>query len=402
MTSSETPFLGLAPFLRMSLTGGDLRQVTLDLLSKAQQEDENANLWMNLSTAFFSLGQREMGLTIQNQAFLMKRMYYIPAAKQPAKFRLLMLMAAGDLAENAPLDCLLENSNVDLIFYYASVDAPLPADLPAHDAIFIAISDTVDSRPILMTLVPLLADWHKPVINAPQHVPNTERSAASELLQNVPGLLMPRTQQVTRDDLEKIIRGEVLLQDIFTGCIFPIILRPVGSQAGRDLVRINNAQEISDYLADVNDLAFFLSRFIDYSSEDGLFRKFRVVLIAGQPFASHMAISSNWMIHYLNAGMYDDAAKRVEEAAFMTHFDAFISKHKIALDAVYKQSKLDYICIDCAETREGELLIFEIDHAMVVHAMDPEDTFPYKKAHMLTVKNAFEHFLLSLPGASKF
>ncbi|OIR12359.1 hypothetical protein GALL_60580 [mine drainage metagenome] len=342
-----------------------------------------------------------MGFSIQNQALLMKRMYFIPAAKQPAKFRLLMLMAVGDLAENAPLDCLLENSNVDLIFYYASVDEPLPADLPAHDAIFVAISDTVDSRPVLMVLEPLLAHWHKPVINAPQNIPNTERSTASALLQNVPGLLMPLTQQVARDTLEKIIRGEVLLQDVCAGCVFPIILRPVGSQAGRDLVRINSAQEISQYLAGVNDAAFFLSRFIDYSSADGLFRKFRVALIAGQPFASHMAISSNWMIHYLNAGMYEDAAKRAEEAAFMANFDAFVSRHRFALDAVYKQSKLDYICIDCAETQDGELLIFEIDHAMVVHAMDPEDTFPYKKAYMLKVKNAFEDFLLSLPGASK-
>ena len=54
------------------------------------------------------------------------------------------------------------------------------------------------------------------------------------------------------------------------------------------------------------------------------------------------------------------------------------------------------MCIDCAETHDGELLIFEIDHAMVVHAMDPEDLFPYKQAHMLKVKNAFTDFLYGL------
>jgi len=66
------------------------------------------------------------------------------------------------------------------------------------------------------------------------------------------------------------------------------------------------------------------------------------------------------------------------------------------LAAIYQRSKLDYICIDCAETRNGELLIFEIDHAMVVHAMDPEDIFPYKQVHMRKVRQAFEDFLFSL------
>lgn len=393
---SETPFLGLAPFLRMSITGQDLRVVTQDLLYKAQQDLENANLWMNLSTAFFSLGQRDMGLMIQNQALLMARTYFLDAAKQPAKFRLLMLMAAGDLAENVPLDCLLENSDIDLIYYYATIDEPIPNTLPVHDAVFVAISDTEDSREILMALKPLLAHWSKPVINAPQYIPNVERSAASDLLQNVPGLLMPLTRRVSATDLYKTINAELLIEDILPECVFPIILRPLGSHAGRDLARINDLQSISDYLSSVDASEFFISRFIDYSSDDGLFRKFRVALIAGQPFACHMAISSNWMIHYLNAGMYEDAAKRKEEASFMANFEVFLGKHKVALDAVYKRTKLDYICIDCAETRGGELFIFEIDHAMVVHAMDPEDMFPYKQAYMIKVKNAFENFIHNL------
>ncbi len=57
------------------------------------------------------------------------------------------------------------------------------------------------------------------------------------------------------------------------------------------------------------DAEFFISRFIDYSGKDGLFRKFRVALIDGKPYACHMGVSSNWMIHYVNAGMYEDAAE---------------------------------------------------------------------------------------------
>jgi hypothetical protein len=400
MTTSATPFLGLAPFLRASISGADLRPAAQGMLVRAQQELENANLWMNLATAFFALQQREMGLNIQGQALQMQAMYHLPATRQPAKFRLLVLLAPGDLAENTPIDCLLEDGSVDLIYYYVSPAAPLPAPLPEHDALLVAISDTDDSRPLIELITPLLRDWPKPVINAPHCVSNTERSRASELLQGVPGLLMPPTRQVTRQALQAVARGEQSLDTVFAGGVFPVILRPVGSHAGRDLDKIDNAAALADYLSRIADAAFFISRFIDYSGPDGLFRIFRVALVGGQPFACHMAISSHWMIHYVNAGMYEDAGKRAEEAAFMTGFASFAKKHATALEAVYRRSGLDYVCIDCAETRDGDLLIFEIDHAMVVHAMDPEDLFPYKQTHMLKVRTAFENFLFSLPSAT--
>ena len=37
---------------------------------------------------------------------------------------------------------------------------------------------------------------------------------------------------------------------------------------------------------------------------------------------------------------------------------------------------LEYYSIDCGETRDGRLLVFEIDSGAVVHAMDPVELFP--------------------------
>jgi len=393
---AETSYLGLAPFLRLNIAGNDLRPIAQALLEKAGQDEENACLWMNLATAFFCIGQREHGLQIQEQALSMQCSYRIAAATQPARFRLLVLMVAGDIAENTPIDCLLEGGDIDLLYYFATAAAPLPKSMPEHDAVLVAIADGEANQPVLKALTPLLRNWSTPVINAPQHIPNTGRDTASALLQHVDGLLMPPTRQIDRSALLALVRGETPINSVFDGCEFPIILRPIGSQAGRDLARIEDIQGIADYLSKVDEPGFFLSRFIDYSGEDGLYRKFRIALIAGQPFACHMGISAHWMIHYLNAGMYENAEKRAEEARFMDTFAAFAERHKVALAAVYQRSKLDYICIDCAETRDGELLIFEMDHVMVVHAMDPEDLFPYKQVHMRKVKQAFEDFLFSL------
>ena len=390
------PFLGLAPFARMSVAGGDLQYVAQYLLNRAGEQEDNAHVWMNLSTACFALGQKETGILIQGQALQMQRSYTITPHGRATRFRLLMLVAAGDLAENMPLDCLLEDSNVELIYYYASADAPLPPELPAHDALLVATSYTGDTEHLIATLEPLLAHWHKPVLNRPQCIVNTERQRASALLHEAPGIAMPPTWEIARDALQAVADGQAMLSDLVGGCAFPVILRPVGSHAGRDLVKVDDASQLPAYLSAVAKPAFYISPFIDYSSEDGQFRKYRVALIAGQPYASHMAISSHWMIHYVNAGMYEDPVKRSEEAAWMDHFAGFAARHRDALHAVWQRSGLDYVCIDCAETAAGELLIFEIDHAMVVHAMDPQDLFPYKQAQMRRVKTGFENLLYGL------
>jgi hypothetical protein len=392
----ETPFLGLAPFLRQSIAGVDLMPTAQAMLASAEAHPDDANLWMNLATAMLCLGHRDLGLSIQAQALEINRVYCRPAATQPAKFRLLMLMMPGDLAENTPLDCLLESSDIDLIFYYLSPESPLALPIPEHDAVMVAIGDSDANQQLLVFLTQALARWPKPVINPAQHIPGTERGVLSQIMQHAPGVVMPTTYRVKRRQLGAVADGRLTLAELADGLAFPVILRPLGSQAGRDLDRIDDPASLAAYLAKVDAPTFFLARFVDYSSSDGLFRKFRIALIGGRPFACHMAVSSHWMVHYVNAGMYEDGAKRAEEAAFMANFDHFAERHRAALTTIHQRLQLDYFCIDCAETQDGQLLIFEADHVMVVHAMDQEELFPYKQQHIVKAERAFRDLLLGL------
>ncbi len=102
------------------------------------------------------------------------------------------------------------------------------------------------------------------------------------------------------------------------------------------------------------------------------------------------------MIHYLNAGMTESAEKRAEEARFMADFDSgFAVRHAQAFKAVTDRLKLDYVGLDCAESADGELLIFEADSDMIVHAMDPVELFPYKQAVMRKIFDAFHAMLVN-------
>src|SRR5262249_16882159 len=141
------------------------------------------------------------------------------------------------------------------------------------------------------------------------------------------------------------------------------------------------------------------SRFVDYASADGLFRKYRIVFVEGRPYACHMAIADRWDIWYLNAGMSESASKRLEEQTFMRTFDAgFGRRHRAALAGMADCIGLEYFTIDCAENRRGELLIFEADNTAVVHNMDPPELYPYKPPQMRAIFAAFAEMLYRRAG----
>jgi hypothetical protein len=141
--------------------------------------------------------------------------------------------------------------------------------------------------------------------------------------------------------------------------------------------------------------AFYVARYVEYRGPDGQFRKYRIVLIDQRPYVCHMAISDSWVVHYMSAGMVESASKRAEEARFFAAFDDdFARRHHDALLCIAQRTELEYVGIDCGETPDGELLVFEVDSGMTVHAMDPVDLFPYKQPQMGKVFRAFRQMLI--------
>jgi len=125
-----------------------------------------------------------------------------------------------------------------------------------------------------------------------------------------------------------------------------------------------------------------------------LFRKYRVVMVDGRPYPCHMAIADRWDIWYLNAEMAFSESKRREEASFMETFDsAFALRHRGALAALFERVGLDYFTVDCAEDKDGNLLVFEADNTAVVHNMDSPELYPYKPPQMRRIFTAFAAML---------
>ncbi|MCX7226487.1 MAG: hypothetical protein NT071_12965 [Burkholderiales bacterium] len=394
LNDQEAPrYLGLAPFLRASIAGQDLRSVTKQMLQRLAVDESNPQLLMNLSIAMQCLNQQALGIEFQSAALAMMQTYTLPAQVQPAQIRLLMLATHGSLQANTPLDCLLEGSDVALTVYFVNESLDTLAHVPEHDVLFVGIAESDANQELLAVLGQQLQAWPRPVLNAPEYLPSTGRDVASRLLQGIPHLLVPISHRLTRAQLLGSAAGLNTLAQIAPDLSYPVIVRPLGSQAGADLRKLDREQDLGAYLSDVPEEDFFLAQFVDYSDARGQFRKIRIVFIDGEPFVGHMAMSSNWMIHYVNAGMYEDQDKRREEARFMDGFPDFVDRHKASLSAISERMKLEYLVMDCAETRSGDLLVFEIDHVGVIHAMDVETLFPYKNAHIQKAQAAFRKML---------
>ena len=334
---------------------------------------------------------------LQRQALALAPLFRVAncfGAQTDRPLRLLAVMAPGGLMVNTPLDFITQHLDVRLDLLFVVPDQALPAAMPEHDVAFFAVGEATAAE--WRRLDALFRAWPRPALNRPARIARLSRDAVARGLADCPGLCSPPVAAVERAALLAHLRGArwPMLQD------GPVLIRPIDSHAGRDLARIADDDDLAQYLDSVAETAFFVTRFVDYRGSDGMHRKYRVAMIDRQPYLCHMASSPHWMVHYLNAGMEDHAERRAEEARAMAGFESgFARRHAAALAALQEWMDLDYFQIDCAETADGRLLVFEVDVAAIVHMMDPPEVFPYKAPQMRRVFAAFEAMLRRRAGA---
>jgi hypothetical protein len=378
---------GLAGLARMVFAGQDLQPTWNALMARAAARAPDAGAMLDLSTLLQLTGQREQGLALQADALARRRRFRrrVGTGEGP---RLLALVAAGDLMASTPVEFLLAGWNGELDLLFLAPGDPPPAPTADHDLAILAVGESDANAPILRALSGVAAAWPRPMLNADTDaIAALGRDRVPARLAGRADLVAPPTRRVARGDLATIEGA------------FPIIVRPVDSHAGAGLEKLETATDLGGYLARQAAEVFYVSPFVDYAGPDGRFRKLRVALVAGRPFIVHMAVSEHWMVHYLNAGMAEDAGKRAEEAAMMAAFDeGFAARHAGAFQALHAAFGLDYVALDCAEDREGRLLVFEADTAMIVHDMDPPGLYPYKAPAMKRLFAAFQALIAERIG----
>jgi glutathione synthase/RimK-type ligase-like ATP-grasp enzyme len=395
LTPVSDPIIDLqsqAALLRKMFEGEPVVPLIQVELDKLHRDVTDAGAYLSLSLLYQLAGQKENGL-----ACLEAGLHYARVFRQPvegATLRLLAICAPGDLMTNTPVELLLEGLPVEVTRLYVDSLGGVPDFAPDHDVAICAIAESDETRPALERLYALMEHWPRPVLNDPRAIIDLSRDRLWRKLEGVEGLVIPPTARVSGGTLVGVARGDRALAEILPGADYPLIVRPVGSHAGKGLQKIDGPEALVDYIIQSRLQTAYVSPFVDYASADGRWRKYRIAFMAGRPFLAHMAVGDHWMVHYLNAGMAEDAGKRAEEAAAMASFDQdFAVRHAAAFAGLHERLGLDYFAIDCAELPDGRLLVFEADVSMIVHALDPEDLYPYKRPQMRKVFEAFEALL---------
>ena len=210
--------------------------------------------------------------------------------------------------------------------------------------------------------------------------------------------MAPRTATFARAALEA--QGAALLRR--EGFAFPLLLRRPGFHTGRFFLRVERPDGLAAALAELPGADLTAIAFLDAQGADGLVRKYRVMAVEGRLYPMHLAIASDWKVHYFTAGMAERADHRAEEARFLADMPGTIGPGAVAaLGRIADRLALDYGGIDFGLGRGGEVLLFEANATMVVNPPEPDPRWDYRRDAVARIRDAVAAMLARRAGVSQ-
>ena len=180
------------------------------------------------------------------------------------------------------------------------------------------------------------------------------------------------------------------------GLAFPLLLRAPGFHAGRHFVRVERQQDLKQALATLPGDDHLAIEPLAARGVDGQFRKYRVMSIGDALYPLHVAISTDWKVHYATSGMATDAAHRAEEARFLHDMPGVLGPQAMtALTRIARTLGLDYAGIDFALGPDGAVLLFEANATMGIHPPDPNPIWDDRRAPVARALAAAQAMLLA-------
>ncbi|WP_213769954.1 tetratricopeptide repeat protein [Bradyrhizobium sp. dw_78] len=308
---------------------------------------------------------------------------------------LLQLVSSG--GGNIPTAAFLDDCTFLTSVIVADYLDPQTA-LPPHQLIFNAIGDTDLCQPALEAATRLIARSMAPVINDPGAVMKTGRIDNAVRLGAVPHVVTPRTISLSRELLAGPGGAAALAERGFT---FPLLLRSPGYHTGRNFIFVEKADELSAMAADLPGEDLLVIEYLDARGGDGNARKYRVMMIAGEIYPLHLAISRNWKVHYFTSDMAEKPDHRAEEALFLADMRAALGdKAMRALHGIRDTLGLDYAGIDFGLSPDGDLLLFEANATMVIAVPDADERWAYRRAAISRIIDAVVAMIMQKAAAS--
>jgi aromatic-L-amino-acid decarboxylase len=346
-----------------------------------------------LSYILEDLGGEEKAEWHRCRAF--QQRYLIPVPYRGASIPVPVLYLTSTTGGNVRLQRFLDD-RIFQTFVVATEFYDHKSPLPPHQLIVNAIGDTEVSSKALLAAQSLVATTSAPVINSPAAVLATSRSNNAKRLSGLPGVVTPITATLPREQLSSPEAQTILA---FHGLVFPLLLRAPGFHTGQHFLKVETVEALPTSLAELPGKELIVMQYLDARGADGKTRKYRAMMIDGQLYPLHVAISSHWKIHYFTAEMADNPEHRAEDAAFLENMPAVIGPLAMkALERIQSTLGLDYAGIDFGLNAKGEVLVFEANATMVVNPPDPGERWSYRLPAYERIRSAVQKMLVDRAG----
>ena len=256
--------------------------------------------------------------------------------------------------------------------------------LPAHALLVNAIGDADLCKLALDRAEQIVARSAAPVINQPARVRFTGRVGNARRLSTIEGVIAP----VTRAFSPAAAQSAAELG-------FPLLLRRPGFHNGEHFVRVDTSAALAPTIAALAGDELLAIQYLDARGADGMTRKYRVMFIDGVAYPLHLAIASDWKVHYINSEMAHNVAHRDEELRFLGDMQGVLGARAMAaLRQICTTLDLEYAGIDFALTPDGSVLLFEANATMIVFSPGPEPMWDYRRRAIDNVLQAATRMLL--------
>ena len=349
-----------------------------------------------LGNALQAQGAGERALSCFRRACALRPLVTWPAARQPARFSVLLIQAPG--VANTPPEFLFAHASYDCHFLAVMAGGePDIALLRRHgDIIVNLISDTDQGGEALTAAADIIERLGRPTINHPYRIRGTGRDGVAKLLAGIPQCRVPRAMRTTRDSLEAADALAHLARD---GFALPLLVRVAGTHGGEAFEKIETAADLPTFLRAHEGQEFYVTEYVDYASADGFFRKYRFVFTDRDILPYHLAIGNGWKVHHYTTAMDRHAWMQDEEKAFLADPGTVFSRgHHDALTAIRAAIGLEFFGIDCALDREGNIVVFEVNASILIH--DDNADFPYKTPYCARIKEALDRMVTRMAAAA--
>jgi TPR repeat len=336
-------------------------------------DSSNPHAHQGLGAVLSDLGDRAAARDHFEKGFGDHAISSLPYRGSKPPIHVLQLLSSG--GGNIPAAHLLDDTVFQTSVIVADYVSPL-LQLPPHQLVFNAIGDADLCEPALRAAIRLLEGSKMPIINDPSAVMRTGRVANSTRLKAIPGVVTALTVSMTKQALVGLEGPAILARQ---GFLFPLLLRSAGYHTGRNFVMVGTADELAALAAGLPGEELLVIELLDARRSDGTFRKYRVMMIDGQLYPLHLAISRDWKVHYFTSEMSASASHRAEEASFLENMPGVLgSKAMGALEAIRNTLGLDYAGVDFALSDDGDVLLFETNATMIISRPGHEEYWAYR------------------------